>query len=175
MKQQEAFVTKVIQEEEEAFLRTLEKGLKRIEAIIAASDKIIKGRDAFELNDTYGFPLDLTQLIAAERGLQVDVEGFTKAREEQQGMGREARAMDIEDWVVLKDNTASEFVGYDLLETEASVVKYRKVKTKSRESYQIVLDKTPFYAESGGQVGDTGELLFGSERLPIVNTKKKMI
>ncbi|HUC80944.1 MAG TPA: alanine--tRNA ligase, partial [Flavisolibacter sp.] len=173
LKQQEAFVAKVIREEEEAFLRTLEKGLKRIETIIVNSTNEINGRDAFELNDTYGFPLDLTQLIASERGLTVDEKGFYEARKEQQERGRKAGAIDTEDWVIVNEGTSNEFVGYDSLETKATVLKYRKVKAKGKEAVQIVLDKTPFYAESGGQVGDTGQLTIGNEQVAIVDTKKE--
>ncbi len=171
--QQENFVTKVIREEEESFLRTLEKGLKRIENIIAGSDKLITGAEAFELNDTYGFPLDLTQLIAGERGLEVDVAGFNKEREKQQERGRKAGVIDTEDWIVVHEGSGNEFLGYDALESEATVVKYRKVKAKGKESYQVVLDRTPFYAESGGQVGDTGFLQIGSESFPVIDTKKE--
>jgi alanyl-tRNA synthetase len=173
LKQQEAFVAKVIREEEEAFLRTLEKGLKRIETIIGNAKGQIAGRDAFELNDTYGFPLDLTQLIASEKGLTVEEEGFHEARKEQQERGRKAGAIDTEDWVVLNEGTSNEFVGYDSLEAQAQVLRYRKVKAKGKESYQVVLDKTPFYAESGGQVGDTGELLTGGTSIRVMDTKKE--
>ncbi|RYZ29974.1 MAG: alanine--tRNA ligase, partial [Chitinophagaceae bacterium] len=173
LKSQEGFVAKVIREEEEAFLRTLEKGLKRIENIIANSKEVINGRDAFELNDTYGFPLDLTQLIASERGLKVDEAGFYEARKEQQERGRKAGAIDTEDWVIVNDGTSNEFVGYDSLETKAQVLRYRKVKAKGKEAVQIVLDKTPFYAESGGQVGDTGQLIINDEELKIIDTRKE--
>jgi alanyl-tRNA synthetase len=173
LKSQEAFVAKVIKEEEEAFLRTLEKGLKRIENIISNSNGMIPGRDAFELNDTYGFPLDLTQLIASERGLTVDEEGFYEARKEQQERGRKAGATDTEDWVIVNTGNENAFVGYDCLETQTQVLKYRKVKAKGKEAYQIVLDRTPFYAESGGQVGDTGELLINNEPVKIIDTKKE--
>ncbi|RYF81297.1 MAG: alanine--tRNA ligase, partial [Chitinophagaceae bacterium] len=147
--------------------------LKRIETIIAASKNEINGRDAFELNDTYGFPLDLTQLIASERGLTVDEKGFHEARKEQQERGRKAGAIDTEDWVIVNQGGSNEFVGYDSLESKANILKYRKVKAKGKEAVQIVLDKTPFYAESGGQVGDTGELISKNEKLKIVDTKKE--
>ncbi|RYZ47451.1 MAG: alanine--tRNA ligase, partial [Chitinophagaceae bacterium] len=173
LKSQEAFVAKVIREEEEAFLRTLEKGLKRIETIINNTKGEINGRDAFELNDTYGFPLDLTQLIASERGLTVDEKGFHEARKEQQERGRKAGAVDTEDWVVVNGGSSNEFVGYDSLEAKAQVLKYRKVKAKGKEAYQIVLDRTPFYAESGGQVGDTGQLAVGSTQYAVLDTKKE--
>ncbi|HVF82011.1 MAG TPA: alanine--tRNA ligase, partial [Flavisolibacter sp.] len=174
LKSQADFVGRVIREEEEAFLRTLEKGLKRIENIIASTDKIIPGREAFELNDTYGFPLDLTQLIASERGLTVDEAGFYEARKEQQERGRKAGTIDTEDWIIVNEGNSNEFIGYDSLETKAHILKYRKVKAKGKEAYQIILDKTPFYAESGGQVGDTGELVLASpakspDPLPLSN------
>jgi alanyl-tRNA synthetase len=173
LKSGEAFVARVIREEEEAFLRTLEKGLKRIDNIIATSNKIIPGREAFELNDTYGFPLDLTQLIAQEKGLIVDEAGFYEARKEQQERGRKAGAVDTEDWVIVNSGTENIFVGYDELQTRARVLRYRKVKAKGKEAYQVVLDKTPFYAESGGQVGDTGTLNINNDSLIIVDTKKE--
>ena len=172
LQQQEGFVSKVIREEEEAFLRTLEKGLKRIEDIIANSKQAIVGKDAFELYDTYGFPLDLTNLIAAERSLNVDEEGFNAEMQKQKERSRAATSLDTEDWVVVAEGS-SEFVGYDTLETKSNILRYRKVKAKGREAYQIVLDKTPFYAESGGQVGDTGQFIFSNEQLRIVDTKKE--
>ena len=172
--QQQQFVAKVIREEEEAFLRTLEKGLKRIEDIIANSKDTIAGREAFELYDTYGFPFDLTRLIAAERGLAIDEEGFTKEMQQQKDRSRAATALDTEDWVVVNEGTSnSKFVGYDSLEAKASVLRYRKVKAKGKEAYQLVLDQTPFYAESGGQVGDTGTLTIGGTDVRIVDTKKE--
>jgi alanyl-tRNA synthetase len=172
--QQQQFVAKVIREEEEAFLRTLEKGLKRIEDIIANSKETIAGREAFELYDTYGFPFDLTRLIAAERGLAIDEEGFTKEMQQQKDRSRAATALDTEDWVVVNEGKGnSRFVGYDSLEAKAQVLRYRKVKAKGKEAYQLVLDQTPFYAESGGQVGDTGTLTIGGTEVRIVDTKKE--
>ncbi|HEY1114132.1 MAG TPA: alanine--tRNA ligase [Chitinophagaceae bacterium] len=172
--QQQSFVARVIREEEEAFLRTLEKGLKRIEDIITHSKEVIGGREAFELYDTYGFPFDLTRLIAAERGLAIDEEGFTKEMQQQKDRSRAATALDTEDWVVVNEaESNSRFVGYDSLEAKASVLRYRKVKAKGREAYQLVLDQTPFYAESGGQVGDTGTLRIGGTEVRIVDTKKE--
>ncbi|MDB5197565.1 MAG: alanyl-tRNA synthetase, partial [Flaviaesturariibacter sp.] len=171
---QETFVVKVIREEEESFLRTLEKGLKRIEDIITNSKGTIAGKDAFELNDTYGFPIDLTQLIASERGLTVDEAGYKTEMQAQKDRGRAAAAVDAEDWVIVNEGiNNSVFVGYDSLETKANILRYRKVKAKGKEAYQIVLDRTPFYAESGGQVGDTGSLLIGAEELRIIDTKKE--
>ena len=170
---QEHFVSKVIREEEEAFLRTLEKGLKRIEDIISGSEGHIAGKEAFELYDTYGFPFDLTGLIAAERNLSVDEVAFTAEMQKQKDRSRAATAIDTEDWVIVNAGNTSEFIGYDSLETEAKLLRYRKVKAKGKEAYQVVLDKTPFYAESGGQVGDTGELIAGTDRIKIIDTKKE--
>lgn len=239
LKGQESFVAKVIREEEEAFLRTLEKGLRRIEFIAneitenenhqlinqfglskgdikqalghrirktlltrdedalqvlknknLINDSIIKnlkllssvwgerklildGIQAFELYDTYGFPLDLTKLIADEHGLLIDEEGFHAEMQKQKDRSRAATAIDTEDWVIVAEGMSNEFVGYDSLETKARILKYRKVKAKGKEAVQIVLTKTPFYAESGGQVGDSGELIIGNEQLSIVDTKKE--
>jgi alanyl-tRNA synthetase len=181
--QQAEFVAKVIKEEEEAFLRTLEKGLLRIEMFmslegLAHYEKgkkeafVLPGKIAFELYDTYGFPIDLTKLIANEKGLLVDEKGFEKEMQQQKSRSRAATAIDTEDWIVLDDYARNEFVGYDSLWSETKVVKYRKVKAKGKEKYQIVLEITPFYAESGGQVGDTGVLIFGDESIDVVDTKK---
>jgi alanyl-tRNA synthetase len=172
LQQQEAFVSKVIREEEEAFLRTLEKGLKRIEDIITASQGTISGKDSFELYDTYGFPFDLTQLIASEKGLKVDEQGFTAEMQKQKERSRAATATDAGDWTILAEGS-SEFIGYDSLETRASLLRYRKVKTKGKEAWQLVLDKTPFYAESGGQAGDTGVLEFDGQQVSVVDTRKE--
>jgi alanyl-tRNA synthetase len=171
--QQQAFVTKVIREEEEAFLRTLEKGLKRIEDIIGASGSVISGRDAFELYDTYGFPLDLTRLIASERNLSVDETAFGAEMKKQKDRSRAATAVDTEDWMVVHEGNANEFVGYDQLQSDARVLKYRKVKSKGKEAWQVVLDKTPFYAESGGQVGDTGTLTINDIQVAVTDTRKE--
>ncbi len=176
--QQVDFVGKVVREEEEAFLRTLDKGLKKIDEIIkAAKNKTIEGAAAFELYDTYGFPVDLTRLIAHENGLSVDEKGFEKEMQSQKDRSRAATALDTEDWVLLnkgtRENNHPKFIGYDLLEIQTKVARYRKVKAKGKESYQLVLDTTPFYAESGGQVGDTGLLYFDGEIVPVTDTKKE--
>ncbi|MCW3088960.1 MAG: alaS [Ferruginibacter sp.] len=169
------FVTKVVKEEEEAFLRTLDKGLKRIDETINASqnDQVIGGKIAFELYDTYGFPLDLTMLIAAENNLTVDETGFKQEMQQQKNRSRSAAVLDTEDWITLIDNGSNEFKGYDSLETKSKVIKYRKVSSKTKDFYQLILDITPFYAESGGQVGDTGTLQFGIEIIEVTNTKKE--
>jgi alanyl-tRNA synthetase len=171
------FVAKVVKEEEEAFLRTLEKGLKKMEDIVQtrrkAGSAVIDGAAAFELYDTYGFPEDLTALIGRENGLEVDKKGFEAEMQQQKARSRAATAIDTEDWVVLIDNPLVEFVGYDSLETNTQIVKYRKIKAKGKESWQLVLEATPFYAESGGQVGDTGTLLSGGEPIAVLDTKKE--
>jgi len=171
LKQQGDFVTRVVREEEEAFLRTLEKGLRRIEELISASAGTIAGAAAFELYDTYGFPIDLTRLIASEKGLAVDEKGFEDQMKKQKDRSRAATAVDAADWVVVKEG-ANQFVGYDSLETNTNVLKYRKVTAKGKEAYQWILEKTPFYAESGGQVGDKGHLIFGEESIEVIDTKK---
>ena len=169
------FISRVIKEEEEGFLRTLDKGLKRIDETITQlkSTKIINGAVAFELLDTYGFPIDLTMLIAAENNLTVDEAGFQKEMQQQKTRSRSAAVLDTEDWLILIENVSNQFTGYDLPEAKSKVIKYRKVISKTKEFYQIILDTTPFYAESGGQVGDTGTLQFGDEIIEVTNTKKE--
>ena len=169
------FVSKVVKAEEDAFLRTLDKGLKRIDDIIQAApkNKMITGPDAFELYDTYGFPIDLTRLIASENKLIVDEKGFESEMQQQKSRSRAATAIDTEDWIIVNDSSSNTFAGYDTLETKTKVLKYRKVKAKGKESYQIVLETTPFYAESGGQVGDTGKLIINDAELIIRDTKRE--
>ena len=164
------FVTKVVKEEEDSFLRTLDKGLKRVDDLIAQGK--ISPKESFELYDTFGFPFDLTQLIAAENNLKVDENGFKAEMQQQKDRSRAATTVDTEDWVVLDNYARNEFIGYDELESQTKVVKYRKVKAKGKEGYQIVLEVTPFYAEAGGQVADTGELIINNEKLKITDTKK---
>ncbi len=171
------FVSRVVKDEEEAFLRTLEKGLKKIDEIVrttnATKSSIINGKAAFELFDTYGFPIDLTRLIAAENELAVNEQEFEAEMKQQKDRSRAATALDTEDWVVLDDYSLSEFLGYDSLEVKSKVVKYRKVTAKGKESYQLVLEATPFYAESGGQTGDKGSLFFTGEEVQVYDTKKE--
>ena len=169
---QKDFVTKVIHEEENNFLRTLDTGLKRLELLVN-ENKNIDGKTAFELYDTYGFPIDLTKLIAAENNLRVDEIGFEKEMQQQKNRSRAAAVVDTEDWIILKKNGSTKFVGYDNDETESTVLKYRKTKSQGKEMFQMVLDKTPFYAESGGQVGDTGLLFFDEEKIAVLDTKKE--
>ena len=170
------FVTKVVKEEEESFLRTLDKGLKKIDEIIAntknTSTNIINGKAAFELFDTYGFPIDLTRLIAQENDLQVDEDAFEKEMHQQKTRSRAATTLDTEDWIVLSEDSSA-YAGYEALETTSFVTKYRKVTSKGKEAYQMVIASTPFYAESGGQVGDTGVMLFGDEQVNVIDTKKE--
>ena len=175
--QQIDLVSRVVKEEEEAFLRTLDKGLKKIDDIITDTKRqattIINGKAAFELYDTYGFPIDLTRLIGSENGLTVDEAVFESELQQQKTRSRAATTLDTQDWVILKEAAAPNFVGYTNLEAEATVVKYRKITAKGKDAYQLVLDTTPFYAESGGQVGDTGTLIFPNERIEITDTKKE--
>ena len=223
------FITKVVKEEEDAFLKTLEAGIKlfnssvldafntNLQKIVPGSisadvikrireslnnsflplqDLIneegkklqeqmkvspeslkkalgeINGQLAFKLQDTYGFPLDLTKLLAKEIDIDVDANGFEKEMQQQKQRSRAATAVDTEDWIVLDDYARNEFIGYDELESRTKIVKYRKVKAKGKEGYQIVLEVTPFYAESGGQVGDTGELIVNGEKIIVTDTKK---
>ncbi|MBL0307806.1 MAG: alanine--tRNA ligase [Chitinophagaceae bacterium] len=169
LQQQLDFVSKVVMEEEEAFLRTLDKGLKKVDDLINKGE--ISGKDSFELYDTYGFPFDLTQLIAAENKLKVDEEGFKIEMQQQKDRSRAATTVDAGDWIELKGGT-NKFVGYDSVEAKTEVLKYRKVKAKGKEAYQLVLETTPFYAESGGQVGDKGWLQVGNAEVEVVDTKK---
>ncbi|HYM92606.1 MAG TPA: alanine--tRNA ligase [Chitinophagaceae bacterium] len=228
LNKQNDFVRKVLKEEEDAFLRTIDKGLNAIQSVInieiasintkiklklkrfeqlknvqftiptellSFNDNIIQtyfnvtqetfnefkneivkqnpisGAIAFELYDTYGFPIDLTKLVAAEKGLNVDEKAFESEMQKQKSRSRAATVVDTEDWIVLKEGN-NKFIGYDSLEAKTEVLKYRKVKAKGKEAYQFVLEKTPFYAESGGQVGDTGELIINNEKLIITDTRK---
>ncbi|MEP6584572.1 MAG: alanine--tRNA ligase, partial [Ginsengibacter sp.] len=174
---QKDFIIKIIREEEDSFLKTLDNGLKRLNAIIKLlpdnPESFIEGKDAFELYDTYGFPIDLIILIGKEHNLKVDEEGFEKEMQKQKNRSRAASIIDTEDWININENNSPKFVGYNSSEIESKILKYRKTKSQGKESYQIVLEKTPFYAESGGQVGDTGVLIFDGEKIPVVNTKKE--
>ncbi|MDQ7948211.1 MAG: alanine--tRNA ligase [Pedobacter sp.] len=177
---QKDFVQKVVLEEEVSFLRTLEQGINYFNKQILASQvwadrKVVEGNAAFLLQDTYGFPIDLTTLMAKEKGGEVDMLGFGKALDEQKNRSRAATAVDTGDWIVVNEGNETEFVGYDDPEIETSILKYRKVSAKGKEQYQIVLSQTPFYAESGGQVGDTGRLEDHSRQfwVQITDTKKE--
>ena len=169
-------ITKVIKEEEESFLRTLDKGIGMLDGLVVkakeASKNVISGVDAFVLYDTYGFPLDLTELILRENGMTVDIEGFNAEMEKQKSRARNAAAVETGDWVIVREGE-EEFVGYDNTTSETQILRYRKVKQKNKEFYQILLSKTPFYAEMGGQVGDKGTLTCGDEVIEIIDTKKE--
>jgi alanyl-tRNA synthetase len=167
---QKDFVTTVIHEEEKSFLRTLESGLKRFETL-KIDDKIIDGKAAFELYDTFGFPIDLTRLIGSEKGFKVDEPGFNQALQEQKMRSKEDAKSSRGDWIQLLPDQEVEFVGYNqLVVKDTKVLKYRNVEQKDKLEYQIVLSKTPFYAEGGGQIGDSGWLNFGGEKILIKNT-----
>ena len=173
LKAQEEFVGKVILEEERSFLRTLEGGLKRIEAL-EVENNLLDGQTAFELYDTYGFPIDLTRLVVADKGWTIDEEGFEKALAEQKARARADAKKEVSDWTEVNGDFEVEFVGYDQLKVDdTKVIKYRTVTVKDNPQYQIVISKTPFYAESGGQRGDTGLLWFGDEKIPVVDTQKE--
>ncbi|MBN8680805.1 MAG: alanine--tRNA ligase [Chitinophagales bacterium] len=178
LKAQIDFVSKVILEEEKGFLRTLESGLKRFDNL-DVTGQTIGGAQAFELYDTFGFPYDLTALLAKEKNWQVDEDGFKAALQEQKDRSRKDAAKQVGDWMVLRDEADVEFVGYDQLETRSSkVLKYRLVQVKDQQQIQLVLNRTPFYPEGGGQVGDTGWMIFGSEstgqeRIRVMDTKKE--
>jgi len=176
IRSQQELISQVIHEEENAFLRTLSQGIKRFEQYIHdhLGNKVVDGDFAFELFDTFGFPVDLTQLLAREKGWDVDMKGFTKGLDAQKNRSRKAAEVDAEDWVVVNDAiTDPEFVGYDRLESESRILKYRKVSNKKKTVFEIILDKTPFYAESGGQVGDRGVLETDTEKLQVIDTKKE--
>ncbi|PST83310.1 alanine--tRNA ligase [Pedobacter yulinensis] len=171
---QRDFVQKVILEEEQSFLRTLATGIQRFERY-SAEGGVITGAFAFELYDTFGFPIDLTELMAREKGLNVDMDGFQAALTQQKDRSRAATAIDAGDWIVLSPLEESTFVGYDELEIETEIVKYRKVNSKGKDQYHLVLRETPFYAESGGQVGDTGRLEDHSRLfyVDVIDTRKE--
>ena len=169
---QKDFISKLILEEEKSFLRTLSEGLKRLDSLIKKGGEI-HGSLAFELYDTYGFPIDLTKLIASEKGMTVNEDQFQKALQEQKERSRADAKKEAGDWINVNESEVS-FIGYDHLISEASqLVKYRTVKSKNKEQYQIVLDITPFYGESGGQVGDSGEIICNGEVLKVYDTKKE--
>jgi alanyl-tRNA synthetase len=171
---QEAFVTKVVKEEEDSFLRTLDKGLKRMDELMKASNrKTIEGKSAFELFDTYGFPIDLTRLIAQENDLAVDENGFEAEMQQQKNRSRAATAIDAADWIIVNESNSQTFTGYTSTKETTKVTKYRKVTAKGTTGFQLVLETTPFYAESGGQVGDTGVLEFNDSSIEVIDTKKE--
>ena len=173
LKAQRALVEKVIEEEENSFLKTLAQGLAKLEEFLAGDAKVLDGQRAFELYDTYGFPIDLTELIMRENGRTVDMAGFTAEMTAQKERSRAATKLSTDDWVVLEEDDKEEFVGYDYTEVDVHITRYRKVSTKKKEFYQLVLSLTPFYPEGGGQIGDTGTLVQGDRTLHITTTKKE--
>ena len=177
LKQQKGLIQKVIREEENSFFRTLEQGLRRMDHVInntkLAHQNIIEGFIVFELLDTYGFPVDLTSLIARENGLEIDEKGFDEELEKQKTRSRSATAIETDDWIIVREDNVEEFVGYDLLSTHVKILKYRKVSQKKKEFYQVVFNLTPFYPEGGGQVGDTGYLENEGKKYSIFDTKKE--
>ncbi len=169
-----SLIEKVIEEEEKSFQATLEKGLNRLDQQMdEANNKIIAGDFAFELYDTYGFPIDLTMLIAEEHGFSVDIESFEVNLKKQKDRSRDASKADFEDWNIISNEANSVFIGYDQLESNSRLMKFRKVKAKGKELVQVVLDKTPFYPEGGGQLGDRGLLSFDSGDYQVIDTKKE--
>ncbi len=170
LKAQLDFVIRVIHEEEISFLRTLDTGIKKFEEY---KGKNVDGKFAFELYDTFGFPIDLTQLMARERNMTVDMTEFNKCLEEQKERSRAAAVVDTDDWVIVRNGEEVEFIGYDETEGDAEILRYRKVKAKNKEQFQLVLNRTPFYAESGGQIGDTGFIESNSEKIAITDTQKE--
>ncbi len=176
IKKQRDLIFRVIKEEEDSFLRTLENGMKLLDSKIAEAQKAgkteISGKDAFTLYDTYGFPLDLTQLILKEKGMTLDQKEFDAEMEAQKTRARNAAAVEATDWVTLREGE-QQFVGYDETSTPTQILRYRKVKQKNREFYQIILSVTPFYAEMGGQVGDRGQLVNGDEVIAVIDTKRE--
>ena len=175
LKQQQTLIERVIEEEEASFLRTLATGINLLDRVIAKVGKggKIAGKDAFELYDTFGFPIDLTELIAREQGVDVDLEGFEKELQAQKERSRNAAAQDIDDWQEVKAVEQSEFIGYDNLTAPVYIARYRRVTSKGKTTYQLVFDQTPFYGNSGGQIGDTGYIESANEKVDIIATEKE--
>ena len=176
LESQQELIKKVILEEEHSFLNTLANGIRRLNQVTeqsSDSSRVLDGSVAFELYDTYGFPLDLTELIAKENDMTVDREGFNREMEKQKKRSKHAAALDKEDWVVLREQEEQEFTGYDVLSNEIRIMRYREVKTKGKTLYHLVFDYTPFYAESGGQVGDQGVIENERESIGILDTQKE--
>ena len=177
LKAQQALIEKVIEEEEASFLRTLATGINLLDGVIERTRRegrtLISGKDAFVLYDTFGFPIDLTELIAREQGVGVDLEAFEKELQTQKERSRNAAAVDTDDWVELMPLKESVFTGYDTLTDTVHIARYRRVKSKGRTSYQLVFDRTPFYGNSGGQIGDVGYIENANERIAVVATEKE--
>jgi len=174
LKSQQNIITKVIKEEEDSFLRTLAKGIQRFENYLGtANDKTIDGKFAFELYDTFGFPIDLTELLALENEFHVDMPGFSEELLKQKERSRAATKVETDDWVELRGDDSEEFIGYDYTEADIFITRYRKVSAKGEDFYQLVFNLTPFYPEGGGQVGDTGFIEYNEEKIEIFDTKKE--
>ena len=171
---QKDLIQNVIREEEESFLRTLDKGLRRLGDMMKnAEGDVLDGAGVFELYDTYGFPVDLTDLVASEHGKRVDLAGFEAELKKQKDRSRAAGKIETDDWVVVREDAGEEFLGYDHLEADLEITRYRKINAKGKELYQLVFNCTPFYPEGGGQVGDTGFIEAGGTKTSIVNTKRE--
>ena len=177
LKKNQKFITKIIQEEEISFFRTLSDGIKKMQEIVINQsknkDQVISGKLAFELYDRYGFPLDLTQLIASENNLKIDIEEFHESLADQQKKSKIDAVKDYGDWITIKEDDVQEFIGYDHLEAKISITKYRSIINKGKEAFQLIFNLTPFYPEGGGQVGDTGQIENNIEKLSIKDTKKE--
>jgi len=174
LRAQQELITKVVKEEEDSFLKTLERGIQRFEDYLStANDRTIDGRFAFELYDTFGFPIDLTQLLALENNFHVDMPGFSDELLKQKARSRAAGKIETDDWINLREDDVEEFIGYDYTEIDVYITRYRKVKAKGEEMYQLVFNLTPFYPEGGGQVGDTGYFELNGNKIEIIDTKKE--
>ncbi|PCJ64076.1 MAG: alanine--tRNA ligase [Bacteroidetes bacterium] len=175
LEEQKDFLMKVVEQEEKSFLNTLNKGLKLFDEYSKKGTENVSGEQAFELYDTFGFPIDLTQLIAKEKGIEVDIDGFKKALQKQKDRSRADAKKESGDWIVVMEDEREEFVGYDYLETDVKITRYREVTVKGKKQYHLILNLTPFYAESGGQVGDKGVLIGKDDdvKIGIIDTQKE--
>ncbi len=175
LKKQQTLIERVIEEEEASFLRTLATGINLLDRVIAKVGKggVISGKDAFELYDTFGFPIDLTELIAREQGVEIDLAGFEAELQAQKERSRNAAAQDIDDWQEVMPIEQCEFVGYDTLTAPVKIARYRRVTSKNKTTYQLVFNQTPFYGNSGGQIGDTGYIESANEKIEVVATEKE--
>jgi alanyl-tRNA synthetase len=171
LEKQKELVAKVIKEEEQNFLRTLDKGIEKFNNYAKSASNIVDGKFAFELLDTYGFPIDLSELLAREKGLEIDQSGFLLALAAQKQRSRKAASIEFEDWIIINKGEG-EFIGYDNLEGKSKILRYRAIKQRGKELFQVELNQTPFYPEGGGQVGDSGVLEDGDQKFINQDTKK---